>query len=66
MQWTVLAEADAPDAGEAGGRGPTRQQIAAFSRVLAVHGGEASGTAQHWSARVIVTQDEPFTPVHTS
>jgi predicted DNA-binding transcriptional regulator AlpA len=66
MQWTVLVEADAPDAGQFDGRNLTQQQTAAYSRVLAVHGGEASGQAQHWSARVIVEEDEPLSPVHTA
>jgi hypothetical protein len=66
MQWTVLVEAQAPDSGHLDGRGLTPQQTAAFSRVLAVHGGEASGEPQRWSARVVVTENEPLVPVHTA
>jgi hypothetical protein len=66
MQWTVLVESEAPDAAQLDNRGLTQQQTAAFSRVLAVHGGEASGAAQHWSARVVVTEGEPLVPVHTA
>lgn len=66
MQWTVLVEAEGPDAGQLDGRDLTRQQTAAFSRVLAVHSGEASGEARYWSARVVVAEDEPLSPVHTA
>src|SRR5260370_37062977 len=66
MQWTVLVEAKAPGAVQRDGCDLTRQQTAAFSRVLAVHGGEASGEARHWSARVVVVEAEPVSPVHTA
>jgi hypothetical protein len=66
MQWTVVVEAEAPDTGQLDGRDLTQQQTAAFSRVLAVHGGEASGEARRWSARVVVAEDEPLSPVHTA
>jgi hypothetical protein len=66
MQWTVLVEGEAPDAGQLDGRSLTQQQIVTFSRVLAVHGGEASAAGQHWSARVVVPGDEPLVPVHSA
>lgn len=66
MQWTVLVEAEAPSAMQPEDRDLTRQQIAAFSRLLALHGGEASGEARHWSARLVVTEGEPPSPVHTA
>jgi predicted DNA-binding transcriptional regulator AlpA len=66
MQWTVLVEAEAPEAGVLDGRGLTPQQTAAFSRVRAAQGGEASGSAKHWSARVVIVGDEPLVPVHTA
>jgi hypothetical protein len=64
MQWTVLVEAGAPDAGQLSGPDLTRQLTAAFSRVLAIHGGEAAGEARYWSARVVVAENEPSSPVH--
>jgi predicted DNA-binding transcriptional regulator AlpA len=66
MQWIVLVEAEAPDTAQLGGASLTQQQTVAFSRVLATHGGEASGAAQHWSARVAIRADEPLVPVHTA
>ena len=65
MQWTVLVEAEPPGAVQWDGCDLTQQQTAAFSRVLAVHGGEASGEVRHWSARVVVVEAEPVSPVHT-
>jgi len=66
MQWTVLVEAEAPGAGPQERLPLTQQQAAAFSAVLAVHGGEASGDARRWSARVVVVENEPFSPVHSA
>src|SRR5258708_2008457 len=66
MQWTVLVEAKAPGAVQRDGCDLTRQQTAAWSRVLAVQGGEASGEARHWSGRVVVVEAEPVSPVHTA
>jgi hypothetical protein len=64
MKWVVQVEA-AATRGAAGLDRPGGL-MAAFSRMLTEHAGSATGDDRHWSAQVVVVEEEPVSPVHTA